>query len=411
MSKTNKIKVLYNDSDINIKENNRHPQGGITRFAYLFKGYFDKKENVTLVPFLFSPCNNDNDPIVHHRVSSSDQYAQVSYDRSIISNLNKNFLSTSEFKKKLTPILDRIQLFISEIKPDVIFLNGFGISNWMLMYVGHKLSIPVIIQHAGVWKFEIKLTLKNSHPNIRRTFYRLERDTIKYCSHHIFLTEASRDQFQKLHISKDTTKKLKEHSSVIPLSVDVKNTAKRKKVSENGKIEIGMVARWDNIKNHTAMLKLASSKFKPDGWHVQTVTKISNKKFDFVQRYIKKIDIVTPMSHEKIISFYKKMDVTILPSHFETFGGVVIESLLAGTPAIISEHVGLVSLYEKFGLQDHIIRTNISGKGLVETIDNIISNPDNYEKKYSRLRKYIRNNFNTEAVLSKYFKLFKKYSK
>jgi len=410
MSKKKNIRILYNDSDINIKENNRHPQGGITRFAQLFRSYFNENDDVTLIPFLFSPCNDKKDPIVHHRVSSNDQYAQVSYDRSIISKLHKQKLSRFEFIKKLNPIIDRIQLFVSEIRPDVIFLNGFGISNWMLMYVGHKLSIPVIIQHAGVWKVEIKITLKNSPAIVRRNFYHLERDTIKYCSHHIFLTEASREQFRKLHVSDIADKKLSKHSSIIPLSVDIRNTAKRKKALKNGNVEIGMVARWDAIKNHTAMLKMASSKEKPKNWHIQTVTRSPDQKFDFVRRYTKKIDIVTPMSPDELISFYKKMDVTILPSHFETFGGVVIESLLAGTPAIISDQVGVVGLFEKFGLHDHIIKTNISGKKLVETIDNIVSNPDKYEATYSRLRKYIRKNFNTEAVLSKYLKLFKKYS-
>jgi len=410
MIKSNKFRILYNDSDINIKESSRHPQGGVTRFAQIFNAYFGNQEDITLIPFLFSPYNDDRDPVVRHKITSNDQYAEVSYDRSIIRALHYEELTKNQFIKRLAPIFDRIQLFMSEIKPDVIFLNGFAISNWMLMYVGHKLSIPVVIQHAGIWKVEIMSTLKSFPFKIKRNFYSLERDTVKYCSHHIFLTESSRQQFQKLYVSEKTVQKFKDHSSVIPLPVDVKNTAKRKKLSKDGVVEIGMVARWDAIKNHTAVLKLANAKNKPLGWHIQTVSKIPNKEFDFINRYVSKIDIVTPMSPEKIVSFYKKMDITILPSHFETFGGVVVESLLAGTPVVISDKVGVVGLYDKFGLQDHIIKTNISGNKLVEVIKNIIFNQDNNEVKYERLRKYIIDNFNSESVLSKYLKLFKAYS-
>jgi len=409
MPRDGEIKVLYNDSDINIKENNLHPQGGITRFAQLFRGYFKGVEDITLVPFLFSPVGNDDDPVVRHIISARDEYAEVSYDRSIISALHTERLPRGKFVDKLRPILNRIEYFMISIRPDIIFLNGFGISNWMLMWVGHKLSIPVVIQHAGVWKREIKMTFKDFLPQIRRNFYGLERDTIKYCAHHIFLTEASRDEFQRLHSSQKTIDKFKNHSSIIPLSVDIRNVANGKKANKNKNVEIGVVARWDAIKNHTAILKLASSPVKPSNWHVQTVTKIRNKKFNFVQRYMKHIDIIEPMSPEELVSFYKRMDITILPSHFETFGGVVIESWLTGTPAIISERVGLVSLYRKFGLDDHVVKTSISGKKMVETIDNILSNKDKYKEIYEQLIKHIQENFNTEAVLSRYLETFKRY--
>ncbi|MFD2145582.1 glycosyltransferase [Mucilaginibacter antarcticus] len=40
---------------------------------------------------------------------------------------------------------------------------------------------------------------------------------------------------------------------------------------------------------------------------------------------------------------YAAHDLLVLPSHNENFGNVVIESLSAGTPVLISEHVGLAN--------------------------------------------------------------------
>jgi glycosyltransferase involved in cell wall biosynthesis len=47
---------------------------------------------------------------------------------------------------------------------------------------------------------------------------------------------------------------------------------------------------------------------------------------------------------EKMVELYSACDFTVLPSHYEPFGLVIVESLQCGTPVILSEFVGAKDL-------------------------------------------------------------------
>lgn len=49
------------------------------------------------------------------------------------------------------------------------------------------------------------------------------------------------------------------------------------------------------------------------------------------------------VSSSELTEAYKKMDVLVFPSH-ETFGFVVLEALLSGTPCLVSDTVGAKDL-------------------------------------------------------------------
>jgi glycosyltransferase involved in cell wall biosynthesis len=93
-------------------------------------------------------------------------------------------------------------------------------------------------------------------------------------------------------------------------------------------------------------------------------------------------------------------DLMVLPSYDENFGNVVIESLAAGTPVLISEQVGLAD-YVSTNHLGWICRTNpVSVSALVNEI--AISRRDELRDIRSKAPKIIADDFNEANLVAKY---------
>jgi glycosyltransferase involved in cell wall biosynthesis len=94
----------------------------------------------------------------------------------------------------------------------------------------------------------------------------------------------------------------------------------------------------------------------------------------------------------------------VLPSHNENFGNVVIESLSAGTPVLISEHVGLA---------DYIIENNLgwlcqtTPQSISDTINNIaISQLDKLADISINAPAIIHRDFDDDQLVKKYITMY-----
>ena len=105
------------------------------------------------------------------------------------------------------------------------------------------------------------------------------------------------------------------------------------------------------------------------------------------------------------------MDLVIFPSHFETFGGVVAESMAVGTPVVLSENTGASELFKKYKLTDHLITPSISGQDFVARITDVLSSKEKNQKKYTAFREGLKKGFSSEKVFQQYRRLFVRYSK
>jgi glycosyltransferase involved in cell wall biosynthesis len=359
------------------------------------------KKEFNLIPVLFSHKDGTKEPYIRTTALDSKKFFELVYDRGAINSLHKKDITKRWLVEYLTPWIIQIEKLFNTTKPDIVFLNGFGLTNWMLLYVAHSKNVPVVIQHAGIWKKEIQRVTEAFSPAIRKIFYDLERDTARWCSMHVFLNTYSKEVFMNAY-KKGLRKKIP--AVVIPLPISIAGTPKNKK-NESGKVSIGAVARWDGIKNHTAILRLASSKFLPQNWSIHTVTRIP-KPSDFSKKYTKVVTIHEPMSPAKLTDFYASMDVTLLLSHFDVSPTVIAESFAAGTPVIISEKVGWQNEYKACGLEDHIVPTTVGGKTLVGVIKHVLLHQSKNISKYKNFSKYVRLTHSPKKVFGDYVSLF-----
>jgi len=397
----NKINILYNETHSNLHVKTLNPQGGPSRFSQSFRDYFLAKKEFNLIPVLFSHEDGNKAPYIRTTTIDSKYFFELVYDRAAINLIQKKDISRQRFVSYLAPWIKGIEDLFDTSKPDLVFLNGFGPTNWVLMYVAHSKNVPVVIQHAGIWKKEVRRVKKAFSQAIRKIFYDLERDTARWAAMHIFLNTYSKEVFMGAY--KKSVRKIIP-SVVIPLPISIATPPERKK-EENTEVSIGVVARWDSIKNHTAILRLASSKFLPTNWSVHAVTRIS-KPSVFSKKYTKQVAIHEPMSPALLMNFYTSMNVTLLLSHFDVSPTVIAESFAAGTPVIISDKVGWQDEYKACGLEDHIVPTTVGGKTLVSVIKKVLLRQSENTVKYKKFSKHIAQTHSPKKVFDDYSSLF-----
>lgn len=197
-------------------------------------------------------------------------------------------------------------------------------------------------------------------------------------------------------------------TSVIPLPIEID---KFKKISLDTKkiFEIGIVARWDRIKNHSAVYRLA--KYIKDNnlnYHINVVTKWDpSYHTDFKDKYQDIVTIVPPMSPKDLKSFYKSQDIVLIPSRFDVSPTVLMEAILQGKPVVISNNVGWVSDYKNFGISDLVFNYTDSGEKIYQKIEKLVLSKNKYLTKFNLLQKKIIASHSNEKVFEEYYKLFK----
>lgn len=402
-SKKEQFVIAYNEAR-SVLENMHVTEGGPARFSVHFRKFFTTNKT-QLKPLIFSYIKQDgfSPELKKHTIGKQD-FFEIIYNAERLHSLYKQDVSKKDFEKELAPVIQLVEKWLQDSTVDLVFLNGFSLLNWVFLKAADRAGVPIVSQHAGVWKKEVFISGQTAFSaGARRAFYDMERDLYKWSTHHIFLNQFSKQVFiDSYNCENSINKKV----SIIPLPIDFKNNQKR--ISKES-ISIGMVARWDRIKNHAAFLRLADSPAKPKGWELHSVVKIPPTSTSSVAAHYKeKIKIHEPMEHGALGVFYKQIDVLVLPSYFETFGGVAAEAFLSGTPVIVSKTTGFSELLHRFKLDDHIIEPSISGRKMVKIIQGILQKKQAYQKKYNMLIEYLRKEHNPQKVFSAYSTIFTK---
>lgn len=410
MTPSNPIRVFFNDSHVNLPGSALIPQGGPSRFAHLFTNHFKNAyKDVTLISLLFS--HNDKDDRIYLRESKHDRtYFEVVYPNLTLSESYSRQYTKAAYLKFLAPWLSVVGEALDRAQPDIVFLNGFSIANWMILNEASRRSIPVCVQQAGIWKKELQVVKHRFSPSIRRIFSRFEKDIIEKAACQIFLNEFSRDAFFKIHRTVLTPKR-RARTTIVPLPIvdmPVREMHMDKKPTHN----VAIIARWDAIKNHAAMKRLAAhaqkvrapfSMFAVTKWAETPVTELK-------RQYPSLVGVVPPMSPEALYKFYASVDAIIIPSRFDVSPTVLMEAILSGKPVIISHAVGWVSDYKHLGFTDLIVRPAASGKILTETLTQLFRGRRIYLPRFRRLQAKILREHAPNKVFATYHKILKNFA-
>jgi glycosyltransferase involved in cell wall biosynthesis len=362
--------ILSNDYPTNLPGSDKPAKGGPANFAKRFKEFLRGDHHwiglIVSFPLVKSPS------IKSIREKGQCRYYHLSVPLEsvrTIEHARKNLDTEIIFEKSI----NKISSLLRKTKPDVIFLNGYAVSNWLLLKAAQKEKIPIVVQHAGVWTKELEMYHDFYSKTGQKLLAGMENELSEIVDAEIFLNSWSRRYYDANVVRTDKRK-----SHIIPLPLDFdsyKNSLGRKK--PNDTLNIGIVARWDRIKNHEAIANLAEQAMKdglPWKFHSVTVIPDTNKKKQLKDLYRKNIKIVPPLTQNGIKRFCQKMDLVILPSHFDVSPNIVLEAIGCGTSVAISKNVGFVDDFKENDAKGWIIDFNLP-KSAIKKISKIANRP------------------------------------
>ena len=397
------MKILANDYKANLPNSTKVATGGPARFSTGLSQALEK-DGHTYVGVIIENTKTKNPIIsrpVFKKAGSSLYFRNFSYPGKAYQSVTRA-KKMIDPRKKLRKVIDGYQRLLQSEKPDLVFINGFSLQVWPLLVAAHELSIPIVLVHAGIWHKEIDIYKHFYSAPARKIMKGMEKDIPKLVTKEIFLNDFSYQVFHQTVTPVDPTKKM-----IIPLPTFIPKTKANRKI-KNDEIKIGVVGRWDRIKNHKAVLELAKLIEKKDlPWQIHSVTKIPDTNFQKRSKdnYRRLIKIHAPMNNNEILKFFKITNIAIHPSHFDVSPTVVLEALSQGIGTIISKNVGWVNLYKKTGNTKWI-----GDFSKPETIIKKIKVLSNQSLSQSFI-KHVQQEHNPKGVFAKYLHLFSSLSK
>jgi len=111
------------------------------------------------------------------------------------------------------------------------------------------------------------------------------------------------------------------------------------------------------------------------------------------------------VSGDEKLSLFVDADVTVLPSRFENFPSVPFESMMCGTPVVVSEACGIVNMIHEAGA-GYITKAE-DGMDLKEKIKELLSDPGGAKHSVVKGRELIKEQFNLSNVAAKMIQVYK----
>lgn len=330
---------------------------GANHFTQNFFSFFQKTSH-TLLGITFDTPPEDREFILRHGVH--EQRETVWVGMRLSTDRLYALISGAGDDGRDHALVERIADAMREMRPDVFFFNGLSLTAYVLFLAARKANIPIVTVFHGLWFLEGEAY---THIPSERIALRAqaEKMIVEQSVRVIFHTPLS------LHALEERVGSLlHEHVRFIPLpyheeykQLSGEHTSFKKVRSTGGVLRVGLVARWDPIKNHHAYLHLAQeAKRQGLAWEFFSVTTPSRENVAFVDiydAYMQSIHVLPHMTIDALKAFYQQIDILLVPSHFETFCGVALEALLQGTPVALSPRVGAGDILREYGLERWIV--------------------------------------------------------
>lgn len=267
----------------------------------------------------------------HHIINGLDIITSMSWEK------------RGDARKKWGVLIETTKKILKQEKPDVVFINGTYNLPWILAQAAKDLQIPIVLRYAGVLKREAEF--KGFF--IRKRLLSYEKWIASSAERIIFPSKVC----QKV-VEKEILKRPIKNCVVITNPMGkAKKSMSDKILVKNQKPVIAAIGRWTPIKNFSTFINLHKELLKNWDHRALLVTSYWDKNFPFPNT----LERIDPMSHDRLLNFYKKIDLLVVTSSFETFCNVASEALINGISVLVSKNVGFSEVLIKAGLDRMVI--------------------------------------------------------
>ena len=277
----------------------------------------------------------------HHGVVDLNEYARVVHLQAGPVDAPKE-----ELFRYLPSFADRLEKFRES--------NGFNYQllhshYWLSGWVGNNLSREWGVPHVTTFHTTAELKGRtpggDTEPNMRSSTERkivASSDRIIASTRHEYSSLVSLYQADQDRIR------------VVPAGVDLDmfqpgdQRRARGKLGLNGERIVLYVGRMDAIKGLDVLIHSVASMETPCNLKVLVIGgSKQDREFNKAQKLVNalevadKIDLLGTLEHELLPLYYQAADVCVVPSYYESFGLVALESMACGTPVVASRVGGL----------------------------------------------------------------------
>ncbi|MFA5021236.1 MAG: hypothetical protein WC517_04230, partial [Patescibacteria group bacterium] len=195
--KSAKMIIFSNDYLANLPGSKKQAKGGPANFAKRFKSFLMQTEDDCLwIGLIINFKKSIKQPRIKKigETGESLRYYRLNIPERLIKKISrapKKINAAKEFKSAI----DLLAGLMKKTKTDVIFLNGYALSNWLILKAAETAAIPVAIQHAGIWTKELEMYHDFYSPAGRKMMEDMEKEITKIAAAEIFLNDWSRKYF------------------------------------------------------------------------------------------------------------------------------------------------------------------------------------------------------------------------
>ena len=250
----------------------------------------------------------------------------------------------------LPDFLEQLNKFREEegLEYDVVH-SHYWLSSWVGRELSQELAIPHVVTFHTLSLIKMQSRAGEEEQSERSV---IETKVIATADRIIAFSPHERDAMARLYAA-DANK-----ITLVPCGVDLEvfrplnQKAVRSSLGLNGEKILLYVGRVEPIKGLDLLVETAAQMDSEDGVRMIVVGADVNgdREMDRVRQLARekdledKIDFVGQVDHDDLPLYYNAADVCVVPSYYESFGLVALESMACGTPVVATRVGGLSTI-------------------------------------------------------------------
>jgi len=292
-----------------------------------------------------------------HKINALDCTAGKSIFE--VLNTSKNY---AEFNQDIEKIVNEYQNVIRGVNPDVVLIPGTSLTSYFLFKACRRENIlnKGVQEYAGVLEKEIG----NYTGDTRFILGQVGKE---------FVSKVAVGNLTYMFPSNICKKTVEEiHGVNIKNAHIVWNGISEEFITEGfnrkapDELTLGYVGRVHHVKNLPFFLGLNKNMKKSAKLKIITdISSIANKSTGkplLEKMTLGEVFYYAPRSKKELKKFYEtQISVGVVPSFFETYCNGSVESLVCGTPTLLSDRAGASEVYKKYGLSDLVFSIDSMG--------------------------------------------------